>query len=51
MHYDHASEPHAPLIRTTVPGPKTNAIRQDLDNVFDARTIQMVIDYEKSSGV
>ncbi|CAI7659231.1 unnamed protein product [Penicillium discolor] len=44
------SEPTAPSIRTAVPGPATHRIKEDLDAVIDARTVQMVIDYDKSIG-
>lgn len=44
------SEPTAPSIRTAVPGPATHRIKEDLDVVIDARTVQMVIDYDKSIG-
>lgn len=37
-------------MRTAVPGPLTNSTKAELDAVFDARTVQMVIDYNKSSG-
>jgi 4-aminobutyrate aminotransferase/(S)-3-amino-2-methylpropionate transaminase len=44
------SEPLAPSILTAVPGPSSNAIKRELDVVFDARTTQIVIDYDKSYG-
>ncbi|EDP55325.1 4-aminobutyrate transaminase [Aspergillus fumigatus] len=44
------SEPPAPSIQTAIPGASTNAIKRELDVVFDARTTQMVIDYDKSYG-
>lgn len=44
------SEPAAPSIRTVVPGPVTNSLKEELDTVIDARTVQMIIDYDKSSG-
>ncbi|KAJ5834301.1 hypothetical protein N7447_000327 [Penicillium robsamsonii] len=44
------SEPSTPSIRTAVPGPETHRIKEDLDAVIDARTVQMVIDYDKSFG-
>lgn len=37
-------------MRTAVPGPATHRIKEDLDTVIDARTVQMVIDYDKSIG-
>jgi 4-aminobutyrate aminotransferase/(S)-3-amino-2-methylpropionate transaminase len=44
------SEPSTPSIRTAVPGPETHRIKEDLDAVIDARTVQMVIDYDQSFG-
>ncbi|KAJ5472385.1 Pyridoxal phosphate-dependent transferasemajor regionsubdomain 2 [Penicillium desertorum] len=44
------SEPAAPSMRTAVPGPATHKTKEELDAVIDARTVQMVIDYEKSIG-
>ncbi|KAA8643611.1 hypothetical protein EYZ11_006962 [Aspergillus tanneri] len=40
----------APSMRTAVPGPLTNSTKEELDTVFDARTVQMVIDYDRSFG-
>ncbi|KAG2005279.1 hypothetical protein GB937_008822 [Aspergillus fischeri] len=44
------SEPPAPSTLTAVPGPSTNATKRELDVIFDARTTQIVVDYEKSYG-
>lgn len=44
------SEPFAPSIRTAVPGPATHGIKEELDTVIDSRTVQVVIDYDKSIG-
>lgn len=35
---------------TEVPGPLSKAASKKLDQVFDARAIHFVVDYEKSSG-
>ncbi|OGM46990.1 hypothetical protein ABOM_004443, partial [Aspergillus bombycis] len=43
-------EPSAPSMQTAVPGLLTNATKLELDVIFDARTTQLVIDYDKSSG-
>ncbi|KAF5855239.1 4-aminobutyrate transaminase [Aspergillus alliaceus] len=43
-------EPSVPSMRTAIPGPLTTATKSELDIIFDARTAQMVIDYDKSSG-
>ena len=43
-------EPAAPSMRTAVPGPATHRTKEELDAVIDARTVQMVIDYDKSIG-
>ncbi|KAB8236204.1 4-aminobutyrate aminotransferase [Aspergillus alliaceus] len=43
-------EPSIPSMQTAIPGPLTTATKSELDIIFDARTTQMVIDYDKSSG-
>ncbi|PLB45216.1 4-aminobutyrate aminotransferase [Aspergillus steynii IBT 23096] len=44
------AEINGPSVRTAVPGPLTNSSKTELDTIFDARTVQMVIDYDRSSG-
>lgn len=43
-------EPRAPSMRTSFPGPKSKAAIQDLDTVFDTRSLNMIADYSKSAG-
>ncbi|KAJ6098469.1 hypothetical protein N7467_000004 [Penicillium canescens] len=44
------SEPSTPSIRTAVPGPETHRIKENLDAVIDARTVQIVVNYDQSFG-
>lgn len=37
-------------VTTEVPGPLSKAACKKLDEVFDARPIHFVVDYDKSSG-
>lgn len=37
-------------VTTAIPGPKSQAISNELNSVFDARAIHFVVDYDKSSG-
>ena len=37
-------------ILTAVPGPATEFAISSLDHFFDARTVQLVVGYEKSQG-
>ncbi|KAL1887557.1 4-aminobutyrate transaminase [Ceratocystis pirilliformis] len=39
-----------PSVSTAVPGPQTQAAIQALGEVFDARAVQIVADYDKSEG-
>ena len=43
-------EPVKPSIKTSIPGPRTQQIVKDLDNVFDTRSLKMIVDYRKSLG-
>jgi len=43
-------EPRAPSMRTSFPGPNSKAAIQDLDKVFDTRSLNMIADYSKSAG-
>lgn len=43
-------EPRAPIIRTAFPGPKSKTAIEDLDKVFDTRSLNMMADYTKSIG-
>ena len=43
-------EPEGPSVKTEIPGPKAKAAIADLDKVFDTRSLNMLTDYDKSSG-
>lgn len=43
-------EPTGPTVKTQIPGPKSKEIIQDLDKVFDTRSLNMVANYQKSFG-
>ena len=46
----HAGEPDAPRVATSIPGPKSAKLVEDLETIFDVRSLQMMADYDKSSG-
>jgi len=39
-----------PTVRTEIPGPIAKWMRDDLDDVFDTRSLNMLVDYKKSYG-
>src|SRR4051812_19790467 len=43
-------EPAGPTVQTAIPGPKSKAALQELDEVFDTRSVNMMADYNKSFG-
>lgn len=43
-------EPFKPHIRTTIPGPKSKKAIEDLDKVFDTRSLNMMVNYQNSFG-
>lgn len=44
-------EPRRPIIRTAIPGPiSKEAIKNELDPIFDTRSFVLLADYEKSLG-
>lgn len=43
-------EPSAPTVRTPIPGPESKKAVQELEKVYDARSYNMVANYDKSSG-
>jgi 4-aminobutyrate aminotransferase / (S)-3-amino-2-methylpropionate transaminase len=45
-----ADEPQRPAVLTSIPGPETRKILEDLDKVFDTRSAYMLANYEKSLG-
>lgn len=44
------SEPEKPIVKTAIPGPKSKAAIEELDRVFDTRSLNMLADYQKSIG-
>ena len=44
------SEPTNPAVRTTIPGPRWQHAISELDSVFDTRSLNMLVDYDKSRG-
>jgi 4-aminobutyrate aminotransferase/(S)-3-amino-2-methylpropionate transaminase len=45
-----SNEPSKPFVTTSIPGPMSKKAIEDLDAVFDTRSLNMVCDYEKSVG-
>ncbi|KAI9746332.1 MAG: 4-aminobutyrate transaminase [Claussenomyces sp. TS43310] len=45
-----ADEPAAPIVKTAIPGPESQKAIEELDQVFDTRSINMLADYQKSYG-
>lgn len=43
-------EPKAPRVHTAVPGLATKSAKSSLDGCFDARAVQLVVDYDNSRG-
>ena len=43
-------EPKGPTVRTAIPGPVSKEHIEDLNNVFDTRNLNMLVDYPKSNG-
>ncbi|KAK3357120.1 aminotransferase class-III-domain-containing protein [Lasiosphaeria hispida] len=43
-------EPEGPTVKTDIPGPRAKAAIAELDQVFDTRSLNMLVDYQKSSG-
>ncbi|VUC35294.1 unnamed protein product [Clonostachys rosea] len=46
----YAGEPSGPQVQTTIPGPKSQKLLQELDTVFDTRSLNMICDFTKSHG-
>lgn len=44
------NEPAGPTVATAIPGPNNKKAVQELDEVFDARNVNMLADYQKSLG-
>ncbi|KAF5292602.1 hypothetical protein FQA39_LY13935 [Lamprigera yunnana] len=43
-------EPHAPSVKTAIPGPESTKLIQDLNNYQQSGSIQVFVDYDKSLG-
>ncbi|KAK6843695.1 hypothetical protein PG987_004555 [Apiospora arundinis] len=43
-------EPEAPVLKTAIPGPKSQEKIAELDKVFDTRSLNMLADYTQSFG-
>ncbi|KAI1641052.1 aminotransferase class-III-domain-containing protein [Biscogniauxia mediterranea] len=46
----YAHEPEGPVVKTDIPGPKSQEAIARLDKVFDTRSLNMLADYTKSFG-
>lgn len=46
----HKDEPAAPVLKTSIPGPKASEAIKELDAVFETRSINMIADYTQSAG-
>ena len=44
------NEPTGPTVKTSIPGPQSKKAIEDLDKVFDTRSLNMLADYTKSYG-
>ena len=43
-------EPEGPTVKTDIPGPKAKEAIKELNEVFDTRSLNMFVDYNKSVG-
>ncbi|MCJ1337493.1 4-aminobutyrate transaminase [Bachmanniomyces sp. S44760] len=43
-------EPYAPQVRTAIPGPQSKKAIEELDRVFDTRSLNMLANYQNSFG-
>lgn len=44
------NEPSQPSVMTSIPGPVSKKAIEELDSVFDTRSLNVICDYEKSLG-
>lgn len=44
------NEPSGPTVKTAIPGPKSKAAIEELDRVFDTRSLNMLANYHESLG-
>lgn len=45
-----SNEPSGPTVTTAIPGPKDKQAIEELDKVFDVRSLNMIANYQKSTG-
>lgn len=45
-----SNEPQAPVVKTEIPGPQSKKAIQELDKVFDTRSVNMLANYQESFG-
>ena len=45
-----ADEPLRPTVLTEIPGPESRKVIKDLEKVFDTRSLNVMVNYEKSFG-
>jgi 4-aminobutyrate aminotransferase / (S)-3-amino-2-methylpropionate transaminase len=43
-------EPAGPVVKTAIPGPKSKQAIEELDRVFDTRSLNMIANYKQSFG-
>jgi 4-aminobutyrate aminotransferase/(S)-3-amino-2-methylpropionate transaminase len=43
-------EPAGPIVKTAIPGPKSKKAIEELDKVFDTRSLNMIANYQQSFG-
>lgn len=43
-------EPAGPIVKTAIPGPQSKKAIEELDKVFDTRSLNMIANYQKSFG-
>jgi 4-aminobutyrate aminotransferase/(S)-3-amino-2-methylpropionate transaminase len=44
------NEPSGPTVKTAIPGPQSKKAIEELDRVFDTRSLNMLANYQKSLG-
>jgi 4-aminobutyrate aminotransferase/(S)-3-amino-2-methylpropionate transaminase len=44
------NEPDGPQVKTEIPGPESRKAITELDQVFDMRSLNMITNFEKSTG-
>jgi 4-aminobutyrate aminotransferase/(S)-3-amino-2-methylpropionate transaminase len=45
-----ADEPLRPTVRTEIPGPESRKAIEDLNKIYDASGLNMLVNYQKSFG-